>query len=179
MYDRARSFRRQALVPVFGCQSPANFHARCKFGFKRWDGEANVADERMLAEKFRRVQPKAVNTNMALDFLEQLVALFPRKGARQEFHDPQVAIQVRESPSVGIRPTAQEQPFRPQRDHGRLRCHDKFRAPEYTSRAFPVSPRSIRPMRKNFSRRRFRSASASFTNSEGTRRIIPTPRLKD
>src|SRR6266480_2224849 len=37
----------------------------------------------------------------------------------------------------------------------------------------------MRPMRKNFSRRFFKWASTDFTFFGGTRRIIPTPILKD
>jgi len=43
----------------------------------------------------------------------------------------------------------------------------------------PDSPRPMRPMRKNFSRRFFKSASTDFTFFGGTTRIIPTPILKD
>jgi len=41
------------------------------------------------------------------------------------------------------------------------------------------SLRSIRPMRKNFSRRFFRSASTERTFFGGTMRIMPTPMFKD
>ena len=51
--------------------------------------------------------------------------------------------------------------------------------PEKETRDLPDSARSMRPMRKNFSRRFLRSASRDFTNFGGTTRIIPTPMLKD
>src|SRR5271156_1735636 len=53
------------------------------------------------------------------------------------------------------------------------------REPEWATRGLPESARSMRPMRKNFSRRRFRSASTDLTLAGGTMRIMPTPMLKD
>src|ERR1700747_1861700 len=50
--------------------------------------------------------------------------------------------------------------------------HYKFSEPEKATRDLPDSPRSTRPMRKNFSRRFLRSASADFTNFGATPRII-------
>src|SRR5881227_2511186 len=60
-----------------------------------------------------------------------------------------------------------------------MQGNHRLREPVKATRDLPDSPRSTRPMRKNFSRRFLRSASTDFTNFGGTTRIIPTPKLKD
>src|ERR1700730_7195148 len=57
--------------------------------------------------------------------------------------------------------------------------HYKLREPEWATRGLPESPRSMRPMRKNFSRRRLRSASTDRTFCGGTTRIMPPPTLSE
>ena len=83
---------------------------------KSCDMQANEADQLPFRLQLRCKQAEAMIVEVALDVVDQLIALFTSKYVREELHHARVGVHFRKGFAIGILPTSKNEAIRFQHD---------------------------------------------------------------
>jgi hypothetical protein len=115
--DFATAFCGEALAPGVRGKAPADFDAGSEVCVEIGDGKTDVADEGIAGAEFGGAEAEAVELEVGLDAVRELIALLAGEYARHKFHDAGIGIEAGEGRAVGIAPMAENEPRCDERKH--------------------------------------------------------------